>query len=151
MEWLAARRMSGGTPVSINMWPTRMAGNLLILLQLVLTLNIIAAACQNSFFCILSCLFLSHPIIQDKEYKKKEFWDAAAIIFSVKTSCSSINKFPAIRVGHIFMETGVHLFEMSSLAPCCTFRHTSQYLRTVQVTMLNNLIIPRLCFHIKIL
>jgi hypothetical protein len=26
-----------------------MAGNLLILLQLVLTLNIIAAACQNSF------------------------------------------------------------------------------------------------------
>ncbi|EFX73362.1 hypothetical protein DAPPUDRAFT_109842 [Daphnia pulex] len=27
------------------------------------------------------------------------------MIFSVKTSCSSINKFPAIRVGHIFMET----------------------------------------------
>jgi hypothetical protein len=31
------------------------------------------------------------------------------MIFSVKTSCSSINKIPAIRVGHIFMETGVLL------------------------------------------
>ena len=31
------------------------------------------------------------------------------MIFSVKTSCSSINKFLAIGVGHIFMETGVQL------------------------------------------
>jgi hypothetical protein len=34
-----------------------MAGNLLILLQLVLTLNIIAAASQNSFFFVFFVLY----------------------------------------------------------------------------------------------
>jgi hypothetical protein len=44
---------------------------------------------------------------QARKNTKKEFEHAAAMIFSVKTSCSSIKKISAIRVGDIFMETGV--------------------------------------------
>jgi hypothetical protein len=41
------------TPVSINIRPSQTAGIFLIPLQLFLILNIIAAACKNSIFCIL--------------------------------------------------------------------------------------------------
>jgi hypothetical protein len=38
------------TLVSISIWPSQTAENIVIPLQLFLSLNIIAAACQNSFF-----------------------------------------------------------------------------------------------------
>jgi hypothetical protein len=66
----------GGVDIhGLGCTPVSMAGNLLILLQLVLTLNIIAAASQNSFLCILCLVWgvMGWERKRQERIPKKEF------------------------------------------------------------------------------
>ncbi len=87
------------TPVSITMWLSQTAGNIVKPLQLFLTLNTIAAAGLNSFFGILCLLKLGcggGEKNSQARIPKKLCSHAAAMIFSIKNNCSRFTIFPAV-------------------------------------------------------